>query len=294
MARLLLAIESATDWLSVALLEGERLIDLRRSPEPRQHATALLPTIDAMLSDAGVAIADIAALGVSVGPGSFTSLRIGLATAKGLAFGRAMPAVGVPTLEAMALAVLEGATPALGPGSEVVALLDARRGEWYAAGWRVASDPGARPTRSLDEGLYAPSQLALHLSGRVAGRELGDAGRRPGVGAEAWIVSPETEGWQAALDSAGVVRAGETTGAPGRPGADWVGRLAHRALQRGEGMPAGELVARYVRRAQAEAERLGGPVEIGNVAAVEPSSPPLPASNAARPAKPAAGTFDES
>ena len=101
MSRRLLAIESATDWLSVSLHEGGRVVDLREAEGTRQHASALMPLIAGMLDGAGWALADLGGLAASVGPGSFTSLRIGLATLKGLAFGRDLPVVGVSTLEAV-------------------------------------------------------------------------------------------------------------------------------------------------------------------------------------------------
>jgi tRNA threonylcarbamoyladenosine biosynthesis protein TsaB len=251
MARILLAIESATDWLSVALLEDERLIDLRRAEGTRQHATALLPAIAALLADAGLGLERLEGVAVSAGPGSFTSLRIALATAKGLAFRRSLPALGVSTLEAMALSALEGAeTRSKGQG-EVIAMLDARRGEWYAGGWRRGREARGLPEPTLAEGLYAPSKLldALAAGGAV-------------------VVAPESVEW---LESGkeGVALAGVVTGEAGRPSAEWVGRLAQRRLALGEGGTAAELVARYVRRAEAEAQRLGGPVEAGSVAALE-------------------------
>jgi len=245
MPRLLLAIESATDWLSVALLEGERLVGLRRSEEPRQHASALLPTIDALLTGAGVRLDDLGALAVSVGPGSFTSLRIGLATAKGLVFGRSWPVIGVPTLEAMALSVQLGSVAAEAEADEVLALLDAGRGEWYAAGWR-RTGVAAAWTPSVQEGLYGPERLAARIEGRST---LG--------------VSPEPSVWRPALEAAGVTLAGVVSGESGRPSADWVGRWAHRRLAQGASARDHPLEARYVRRAQAEAQRLADAVEAG-------------------------------
>jgi tRNA threonylcarbamoyladenosine biosynthesis protein TsaB len=155
MARTVLAIESATDWLSVALLEGDCTVELRRSDRLRQHSAALLPMIDATLSAAGLDLDGIDALAISTGPGSFTSLRIGLATAKGLAFRREIEAVGVSTLEAMAMAGLD----AQGEASEVLALLDARRGEWYAGSWRREGAGASLPRPALAEGLYSPERL---------------------------------------------------------------------------------------------------------------------------------------
>jgi tRNA threonylcarbamoyladenosine biosynthesis protein TsaB len=245
-ARRILAIDSATDSLSVALLHGEEVIALRESEARMQHAAALLPAIDATLKAAGSDLDAIEALGISTGPGSFTSLRIGLATAKGLAFRRELDAVGVSTLESMALAGLEQAED----DAPVVALLDARRGEWYAGGWRAAASPGGLPVPMLAEGLYAPDRIAAALTRTEAIR----------------VVAPDNGAWLEAFEAAEVEVVGRVEGADARPSAQWVGRLAQLRLSLGEGRPAGELRARYLRRAEAEAKLLGGPVESGEVA----------------------------
>jgi tRNA threonylcarbamoyladenosine biosynthesis protein TsaB len=295
MKRLLLAIESATDWLSVALLEGERVLVERRSDETRQHASALLPTVEAALRDAGIELDRVDALGVSVGPGSFTSLRIGLATAKGLAFRRPMSAVGVSTLEAMAVSVLEAEAqaatgePAGAAQTEspiearrpVVAMLDARRGEWYVGAWSAAPGGGALPRCVLEEGLYSPARLARALA--TLNAKLGPSQRPPAEGADRGprapqiapdgkldLVSPELTGWKSAFEIEGVELVRVVVGEPGRPSAAWVGRLAQRRLDRGAGAAARDLTARYLRRAQAEAKRLGAPAEAGIVSAVGP------------------------
>jgi tRNA threonylcarbamoyladenosine biosynthesis protein TsaB len=249
MIRTLLAIESSTDWLSVALLRGEEVLILQEHQDSRQHASALLPTIDAVLSQAGLGLDDLDAIGVSTGPGSFTSLRIGLATVKGLGFERELLGVGVSTLEAMALSVLED-NARVAPG-RVVAVLDARRGEWYAGGWSRSGDPGSLPIATLSEGLYAPRQLAEDL----------DAGTI--------VMTPEPEEWRRAFQEASVRLADVVEGRAARPRADWVGRLAQRRLNVGEGAAVSTLEARYLRRAEAEAKRLGGPVEEGEVARLD-------------------------
>jgi tRNA threonylcarbamoyladenosine biosynthesis protein TsaB len=263
----LLAIESATDWLSIALLDGEDVVLLREAEGTRKHASSLLPLIDTGLSEIGWSIGDLDSLAVSAGPGSFTSLRIGLATAKGLAFGRNLRAVGVSTLEAMASAAPIADSSA---AVNVVALLDARRGQWYAGGWsRSASGSGAASsstprsaeagaagmgwTSVLAEGLYAPEQLAADVDGPVI------------------LVSPEPRDWWADFEAAGVRVASIVEGVAARPRADTVGRLGVARLAAGEGGSAEALGARYLRRAEAEAKRLGGPVEEGEVARIDPS-----------------------
>jgi tRNA threonylcarbamoyladenosine biosynthesis protein TsaB len=268
MARTLLAIESSTDWLSVALLSDEEVIAFEAHEESRQHASALLPAIDALLKRTRVDLDDLDAIGIATGPGSFTSLRIGLATVKGLALGRELQAIGVSTLEAMALSILEeadeieiaceggGVEPihAAEPIHEVVAILDARRDEWYAGGWSMAEGPGEPLIATLPEGLYSVAKLV--------------EGCRSGV----WMTSPDEEGWRRTCRDAGMAPLRIVSGKRGRPRADAVGRLAARRLSLGQGMVVSDLEARYVRRAEAEAKRLGGPVEDGEVARLDSES----------------------
>lgn len=251
MARRLLAIESATDWLSVALLEGAEVVRLERASGTRQHAAALLPHVQSILAEAGWSLAQIDALGVSAGPGSFTSLRIGLATAKGLGFGRDWAAVGVSTLAAMALGAFDGESDApADAASLVVPLLDARRGEWYGGGFRRQ---GAGVEAVVREALYDPASLAADLAGE----------------GEAVLVCPERGGWGEGFTAAGVDVSRAIEGEAARPRADRVGQLAQRVLEAGEGDSIEALAARYLRRAEAEAKRLGEAVETGERARVQ-------------------------
>lgn len=249
MTRRILAIDCATDWLSVAVLEAEDVIAVRESEARMQHAAALLPTLDATLKAAGSDLDSIDALAISIGPGSFTSLRIGLATVKGLAFRRELDAIGVSTLESMALSRLERVA-----GDEpVVAVLDARRGEWYAGAWIAETPTPGRariglPVAFLAEGLYSPDRIAASLEQPIH------------------VVAPQGGSWLEALEAKGVEVVSRVEGAEARPNAVWVGRLGQRRLAAGEGGPARELTARYLRRAEAEAKLLGGPVETGEIA----------------------------
>jgi tRNA threonylcarbamoyladenosine biosynthesis protein TsaB len=94
---LLLAVESATSVPGVAVLRGEELLVELAQPGDQHHAETLLPLVDRALAQSGLELDEIEAFGVSIGPGSFTSLRIGLATVKGLVFGTSRPAVPVST-----------------------------------------------------------------------------------------------------------------------------------------------------------------------------------------------------
>lgn len=123
------------------------------------HAPGVLSLIDEVLDAAGLRLKDLDRLAVSIGPGSFTGLRIGLATIKGLALGCNLPVAGVPTLEAFARAL------APRPGT-IWPLLDARRGELYAAAYRwrdgqldEVSAPAAVVPADLAGGLGSPCTL---------------------------------------------------------------------------------------------------------------------------------------
>lgn len=121
-----LALETATSSCTVAVMRDGELLAETILQVPRAHSTRLMPLIAQALADSGVAKAELDAIAVGTGPGSFTGLRIGLATAKGLAYALGKPCVGVPTLKAMAYGT--GAQIGL-----VVAMLDAKRGEVFAA-----------------------------------------------------------------------------------------------------------------------------------------------------------------
>lgn len=139
-----LAIDTSTHRASAALLEAGKLVATREHAAPKQSAERLLPLIAELLAEAGWQRSSLQRLGVAVGPGSFTGLRIGIACAQGLALGLGVPLVGVTSLRAMARAV-----PLEMPGARC-AVLDARRGEVFVA--VHAAGPGARellPARAL-------------------------------------------------------------------------------------------------------------------------------------------------
>jgi len=234
---LCLAVETATATASVALLRGQAVVEVRRSEPGHHHSDTLLPMIDALLGAASCGLDAIGVFAVSIGPGGFTSLRIGLATLKGLAFGTDTPAVAVSSLEALAL----GARRASSGASEAVwvPVLDARRGEVYAAAYAdsaLRGDLGALAP-VLPESVYDAAGLARALPG---------GGRLVGEGAE---------GVAAALDAGDAGPWSAPAEAPAVPDAVEVGLLGLAGLAAGRGAPVGELVPRYVRRAEAEVTR---------------------------------------
>lgn len=122
----ILAFDTAQGALSAALLDGQgRVLAHHFELRQRGHAEALLPLLEAMLEEAGLTAPDITALAVTIGPGTFTGLRSGLAAARGFALARSLPLVGITTLEALAEPVV------LEAGETLAACFDARRDEVY-------------------------------------------------------------------------------------------------------------------------------------------------------------------
>lgn len=125
----ILAVETATSCQSVAVLDGARVLARSDEDAGGAHARRLVPTIDRLLKASGVTLPGLEGLAVSIGPGSFTGLRVGLATMMGLRAATGLPLAAVPTLEALAWNVPGAAVP-------LCPILRARTGEVYWARYR--------------------------------------------------------------------------------------------------------------------------------------------------------------
>ena len=126
MSERILMIETSTECCSVALSDGGRILAEKIDTTPRQQSAMLAPHVAQVLQDVGLTIADLDAVAVSEGPGSYTGLRVGVSTAKGLCFGGGKPLIGIDTLQILAL-------QAEGSFDRIVPMIDARRMEVYAA-----------------------------------------------------------------------------------------------------------------------------------------------------------------
>ena len=146
------------------MVRDGRVLAERSQRESRSHAASLPGLVEQVLSDAGLGIEGVEGLAVSIGPGSFTGLRIGLSLAKGIALAGGLPLVGVPTLEALAWVA------AAAPGETICAALDARKHEVYAALFAATS---AGPRRLTPDLALAPEALAARLEAPCV--VLGDA-----------------------------------------------------------------------------------------------------------------------
>lgn len=139
----ILCIETATDICSVAVCENGQLRAECRAEKPLSHATRLTSLIDACCRQAGRRLKEMHGLAVSIGPGSFTSLRIGLSTAKGIAY-----TLDKPLLPLSSLAILAaGARPMITQtsGALLVPMIDARRMEVYCAAYSPELEQVAEP-----------------------------------------------------------------------------------------------------------------------------------------------------
>jgi tRNA threonylcarbamoyladenosine biosynthesis protein TsaB len=159
---MILGLDTATPSTAAAVWAPDGpAFEARDDPAPGerpQHASRLLALVEEALEGAGASWDEIERIAVGVGPGGFTGLRHGIATARALAQGRGLPLAGVSSLEALA----RGAEPEAGDRA-VLAVIDARRGEVFAAAWQGAE-------RLLEPLAIAPDDLAAKLgAGRLAG-----------------------------------------------------------------------------------------------------------------------------
>jgi len=143
----ILALESATESCSVALLDGAQ-VHVRSQLAPREHAALLLPMVQEMLAESGLTLSALDVIAFGRGPGSFTGVRIAASVTQGLAFAADLPVLPISTLAALA----QGALRELGT-QQVAAAIDARMGEVY---WGLYRTQGGVMVLEGEEGVYAP------------------------------------------------------------------------------------------------------------------------------------------
>ena len=226
----ILALESSAVAASVALCEEETLIAQAFQNTGLTHSQTLLPLAEDLLKNCGLTMADMDLIAVAEGPGSFTGLRIGVAAAKGLAWGGELPCAGCSTLESMAwnLAGFEG---------EVCAAMDARRKQVYNARFRV---DGQQPHRLTPDRAISLEDLIAELQGTETTQII------VGDGAKLCCDALTAAGIPAKLAPPNL-----------RMQSAWgVARLALEKARKGQTVTANELAPVYHRLSQAERERL--------------------------------------
>lgn len=161
---MLLAVDTSTRQMGLALYDGAQVIGELLWHSRHYHTVELAPAVADLMSRSGLKMGVIQALGVALGPGSFTSLRVGLAFVKGLALARRVPVIGIPTLDVVAAAQEVRGLP-------LAAVLQAGRGrlalEWYEAddaGWRSKGPPGVTSADELAESINKPTIVCGELT----------------------------------------------------------------------------------------------------------------------------------
>ncbi len=151
---LILALESSAKAASVALVENEKLVAQYSQCSGLTHSCTLLPMVDDMLRNTENTIAGVDLIAVAHGPGSFTGIRIGVSTVKGLAWASDKMCVGVSTLEAMAW-------HGVSAGGIICPVMDARRSQVYNALFEIED---GRPVRMCDDRAVSLEALAAEVS----------------------------------------------------------------------------------------------------------------------------------
>jgi len=225
---LILSIDTATPCSSVALTRGTRkngsVVASLTLSGGVTHSRRLLTLIDYLMCEADVEWSMIEAIVVSLGPGSFTGLRIGMATAKGLAFGVDKPMIGVSTLDGLA--------SKCGHSPWICSVLDARKNEVYAAFYRTEA-----------EGLTVPVGVPMVISPEKLAESITDSVLMVGDGTAIY-----GDLWRSLLGDKVSFAAAQLH----EPTASSLGLIGGEKLQAGEVMSAVEVVPSYVRASDAE------------------------------------------
>ena len=137
----ILYIETATDVCSVALSKGSEIIGLKEEAGGNNHAKHLLPFVDEVLKQAGVSMTEINGVAVSIGPGSYTGLRIGVSTAKGIAYTAGIPVMAVSSLESIAQGAKTLWAESSSEQPQIIPMIDARRMEVFTTRYDFDMNP---------------------------------------------------------------------------------------------------------------------------------------------------------
>jgi tRNA threonylcarbamoyladenosine biosynthesis protein TsaB len=238
-----LALDTTTRAGSVALIEDDRVIAERAGDPARSHAERLPGDLMRLLEEFGRAPSDVDVFAVAAGPGSFTGLRIGIATMQGLAFVCRRPIVAVSVLDALA----QQAARDLPPGSLVAAWMDAHRHEVFSALYRVTDAPAFTAERLVEEEAARAGDPAATLA-----RWASLASRMPGPGVS--VYAGDGAEAYASLISAGP---GNARVVPAPAVAGTIGLMAVLRAKRGETVDPAGVQPIYVRRPDVEVARDG-------------------------------------
>ena len=166
----ILAVDTSTEACSVALQIGDKTI-AKFADEPRSHSRLLMPMVQQVLAEAEIKVNQLDVIGVSIGPGSFTGLRIGFAAVQGMAYGADIPVAPVSTLELMAATYVRQESAQAG---EIIALLDARMSEFNLGRYQL--DDNKQIVALEADQLMTAEQVIELLKANNPKAIIGDAG----------------------------------------------------------------------------------------------------------------------
>ncbi len=230
---LILGIESATKQVGCAIGGHEGVLASTHSARGRRHAESLTPQIEFTLGQARITIDEISVVAVDVGPGLYTGLRVGLATAMATAFGLSVPMIGVNSLDLVAF-------PLRHTRRLIAAAIDARRGELFTAFYRQV--PGGLQ-RVGEPAVMTPDDLYANLQA---------------TGTECLVVGDGALRYRDQLDGMTKVEIADESLA--YPSASSLVALAHARALREEFVQPGEIAPMYLRRPDAEANWQSRPI----------------------------------
>ena len=171
---MLLSIDTSTEWIGIALFNGTNVLAEQTWRSKNYHTVELIPAIKEMLTKTHTKTSSLTGVGVALGPGSFTGLRIGLSAAKGIALGRNLPVAGIPSLE-----VLAAAQPGL--RRPMLAFLEVGRGRYafaryqYKQGtWQALTDVTVDDIRAMAATIKSP----IYVVGEMNAEERQILGRK--------------------------------------------------------------------------------------------------------------------
>jgi tRNA threonylcarbamoyladenosine biosynthesis protein TsaB len=174
---MLLAVDTSTAQVGLALYDGSQVLGEYAWRSSQRHTVELAPAIFELLTRCGLSMDDVRALGIALGPGSFTSLRVGLSLVKGLVLARHLPLIGIPTLDVLAAAQAPARLP-------LVAVIQAGRGRlaagWYRRskyGWRARGEARVVTVEALADELQTP----VIVCGELASEERQRLAQKPDV-----------------------------------------------------------------------------------------------------------------
>ncbi len=226
---LVLGIDAATPIASVGLIQDGSVLAEQSGDAAASHAESLLPLIHHVLDRAHISLHEVAGIGVTIGPGAFSGLRIALSTTKGFAYALSQQLAGVSTLLTLAHAVTCWT-------GRLCVVLDARKHEVYATCF--ARDADGHITRLADDRVLAPEELARQIMGPCL--FVGDGVERYGE-----IIREHCGSHTEVLPLSAVPPRGSI-----------VARLAWRRFKQGDHDDASQLVPQYIRRSDAERNRM--------------------------------------